>query len=558
MKNNILGIWDGHDSGIAVLSPDSIVLAVNEERFTGRKLEVEFPVNSLKTVTETNKFLEAAYSTTDFSKTLARYFPSIKEQYYLLRRRKISPGFLSSLTKTLKYKTTKYGTNSLYKLFSDINIKHKLSGISPALSQVRSHEHHWCHLCSAAFTAGQGDRTVISLDGVGDGRSGAVAELRNGKLNLISSIDAETSIGIFFEHITNLLNMRELEDEGKVMALADFSYRVEDTDNPLFDFIWTDGLKLNSSYSASKMYGKLKKIFHQYPSEQFSYMAQRVLESCVTKLVDNAVKKTGISDIAYSGGVAANVKANMQINEMRSVNKMHVFPHMGDGGLAMGAALASAYENWGTTYYNLGNSFLGNKYSRDEIEKFFKSKNIDFIFVENIEEKAAELICNGEIIPYYTGRMEYGPRALGNRSILALPGSLEIKNRLNLLLKKRVYYQPFCPSILESDAEKILSNTNNFNPYMTIAFRVRKEYLPALQGVINIDGTCRPQILPDDSDISIARILRAVKKKNGLGVLLNTSLNIHGYPIARTPAEALKVFTEMNVNYGVMDKFLIS
>jgi carbamoyltransferase len=164
----------------------------------------------------------------------------------------------------------------------------------------------------------------------------------------------------------------------------------------------------------------------------------------------------------------------------------------------------------------------------------------------------------GAIVPFYQGRMEYGPRALGNRSILALPNSLEIKNRLNLALKKRVYYQPFCPSMLASEADRVLACGKSHNPYMTIGYRVRTKHRSALRGVINVDGTCRPQIVPDNEDTPMAAVLRELKKRTGYGVVLNTSLNVHGQPLACSPRETLAVVREMGATAAVMGEFVIS
>jgi carbamoyltransferase len=176
-----------------------------------------------------------------------------------------------------------------------------------------------------------------------------------------------------------------------------------------------------------------------------------------------------------------------------------------------------------------------------------------------VPRKAAELILRGEVIAWFRGRMEAGPRALGNRSILARPDDRKIKDRLNLLLKKRVWYQPFCPSILAEDAAALLhldGQDIRANPFMTMAFRVRDEYRPVLEGVSNIDGTCRPHFVRDENPV-YRNLLLNIKKELGWGVLLNTSFNLHGEPLVCSPAEAVKMLKQTGMTYLFMEDVII-
>ena len=210
-------------------------------------------------------------------------------------------------------------------------------------------DHHQCHVACAAFCSNFENATVVTIDGIGDALSGTVSALKNKKLERIAEISGKHSLGIFFEHVTNLLNMRELEDEGKVMALANYAYPIPDHENQLLDFLQIDGMQVRCRYSTLRMYDELKKILWKYPSEQFSYMAQRTLEVRITELIRNAVVTTGLQNVALSGGVFSNIKVNMLIRTLPEVKDCFVFPHMGDGGLALGAALAMNYERNGIT-----------------------------------------------------------------------------------------------------------------------------------------------------------------------------------------------------------------
>lgn len=556
-KDRIVGIWDGHDSGVAVISRTAIEWAANEERYTRRKLEIRFPALCLQAAPNLEACETLAYSTTDIAKTLGRFVPGTKEKYYQVRRRMVPPSKWNRFAKRIKYPVTVRKGNFLSRGLSDFHVAGQLKRLGCPPLPIRAFDHHHCHLASAACTAGPGDWTVLSLDGVGDGRSGAIAEFRKGRINEISSLPAEKSLGVFFEHITNLLNMRELEDEGKVMALADFACPIEDSRNPLFDFLSVDGLQITTCMPASAMYASLEKVFRCFPSEQFAFMAQRVLQTCIVKLVGNAIAKTGLSQVAMAGGVASNIKANLLINEMPEVEKLHVFPHMGDGGLAMGAACAATMELWGDSRYDLESCCFGDETKDTDLEKMLEQSGVASRRCESIEEEIARILCKGEIVIFYQGRMEYGPRALGNRSILALPDSRETAKTLNLRLKKRVYYQPFCPSMLESDAKEMLHTTKSANPYMTIGYRVKDTFKNAMAGVMSIDQTCRPQIIPDNAPTPLAGVLREVKKQTGHGVLLNTSLNVHGQPLARTAQDALAVYREMGIRYAALGSCLV-
>ena len=179
--------------------------------------------------------------------------------------------------------------------------------------------------------------------------------------------------------------------------------------------------------------------------------------------------------------------------------------------------------------------------------------------VNDIARRTADLIVRGEIVMWHQGRMEFGPRTLGARSILALPNSLRIKDALNLKLKRRVWYQPFCPTMLEETAKDILLNYQGPpNLFMTCGYRVRDDKSHLVQGVINVDATCRPQILPDNEPGRFGDLLRAVKAATGVGAVLNTSFNLHGEPVVCSPEDALRTFEETDINYLALGPFLVS
>ncbi len=556
----ILGIWDGHDAGAAIIEGNEIKVAVNEERLTRRKLEVGFPKEAIRCCLEylnlkPSDIEEVAACTSDFSKTLTRIFPSMKERYYLLRRKKIYPKF-AGWQKSLKYKLTEFGSNFMTKKVSERLLRKELKKLGFKKFNLEIVEHHMAHAAGAGFCSGMDKCLVITVDGVGDGLSGSVNIFEKGNIERISAISSRHSLGIFFEHVTNLLGMRELEDEGKVMALSDFAYPVPEEKNEMLDFFEVKGLNVKAKYSSVRMWSQLKKILWHTPPEQFARMAQDTLERKLVELFRNAIEETGMKNVAWAGGVASNIKANMKIRHLPELDRWFVFPHMGDGGLALGAALFLNFKKNGVWKYKFDNVYFGPHYSEEEIEKELKASGLKYEYEKDIAGRVAELVTEGKIVFLYQGRMEFGPRALGNRSILAPASSLESKNALNLKIKKRVWYQPFCPTVLEEDCKKIFEDYDYIERFMTMGFMVREDMRESMKAVINVDGSARPQMLTTENE-RYRKILERIKKATGLGAVLNTSLNLHGYPIVNTPKDVIEVMKKTKNPYMAMENFFV-
>ena len=566
-KGLVLGIWDGHDAGAALVKGEEVLCAVNEERLTRRKLEVGFPRLSIGACLAfagiaPGDIETVAASTTDPAKTLTRLFPRLKEEYYLIRRRKMAPRRADPFKKAFKYRFTELPPNAISTALSSRWLKRRLAELGFADFHLEIVGHHAAHASAAAACSGFPEALILTLDGVGDGLSGSLWRWEEGALKLLKALPARTSLGIFFEHVTNLMNMRELEDEGKVMALANFAYPIPDGENPLMGVIGTKGLDIVSPYSSTEMFRELKRVLWRYPSEQFAFMAQQVLEKCAVALAGEALGQTGYSRMAVAGGVFSNIKMNMQLLNLPGLERLFVFPHMGDGGLALGAALAANRTRHHVTSCRLTDLYLGPRYTTEEILAAAKSMPPGTFRIGRLDNPAAEAarrILAGEIVLWFQGRMEIGPRALGHRSILARPDDRAIKDRLNLLLKKRVWYQPFCPSMLIEDAPALLETEGQDirdNRFMTMGFRVQPERLPLMEGVINVDGTCRPQFVGDEEP-RYRDLLIGMKEALGYGVVLNTSFNLHGEPMVCAPGEALDMLRQTGIRYLFMEDVLV-
>lgn len=566
-REAILGLWDGHDAGAALIADGVLVAAVNEERLSRRKLDVRFPAKAIECCLRLGGVDAAslgivAASTTDLSKTLTRYAPSLKEEYYRVRRRLGAPGALAPLTRAAKYRLTQIGSTAITRALSRRVVGRELARIGIRTADVRLYDHHYCHATAAAMTSGFPDAVVLTIDGLGDGLSSTVSRYDGGSIARLAATPASHSLGVFFEHVTNLLNMRELEDEGKVMALADHAAPVADADNPMLDLVRVEGLETRLPFRGRALARRLRQLFWRSPPETFARMAQTAIERVVGALAREACRRTGLRRVALAGGVAANVKANRRIRLLDEVDDVYVFPHMGDGGLAIGAALAALGElragaRQPLPRIDVSSLALGPGFTESECERALRAKGITFDRPPDPSRAVAALLQAHRVVFWVQGRMEVGPRALGGRSVLARPDSRRVSQRLNLALKRRVWYQPFCPSILEADARRAFDDWKGSpNRHMTMTYHVRAEMQDALAGVMSVDDTCRPQIVGEDEAGAFPDLLHAMRQAIGIGAVLNTSLNLHGEPMVCSPAEAVDTYLRSGADALCLGPFL--
>ena len=560
---NILGIWDGHDSGAALLSDGRVVAAINEERLTRRKLEIAFPAKSIeaclaKAGLRPDRIDVVAATTTDPAKTLGRLWPASKERYYAVRRRKSLPGLASRATRTCKYRMTEWAPGPISTRLSRAALGRTLARHGVAHGSLRIVDHHRAHAAAAAWASGFDSCAVLTVDGLGDGLSATLSRFEAGRLTRVAASPARDSVGVFFEHVTNLLNMRELEDEGKVMALADYAAPIDDDRNPLIPLMRVEDGVIHTARPGHALRPLIAGIHWQYANEQFAYLAQRAVEHAMIALARDAVRLTGQRRLALAGGVASNVKATRRIRLLPDVDDVYVFPHMGDGGLPMGAAVDVAAGSGEALSVDLDRMDLGPAYDDAAMEAAMTAANLRACRTPDIAAVTAGLLAAGKIVMWFQGGMEYGPRALGHRSVLARPDRQELRDRLNLVLKRRVWYQPFCPSMLASEAPRLLTDWDGGrNRAMTMAYETTPEARPLLAAVISIDGTCRPQFVRDEDDGPFAALLRQARRSWGAGVVLNTSFNIHGEPLVCSPREAVDVFLRSGADALAMGPFLV-
>jgi len=303
---------------------------------------------------------------------------------------------------------------------------------------------------------------------------------------------------------------------------------------------------------------KIKKVVQDYGAENVAAEAQHLLEESLLNFIRYWVKKENARNLATSGGVFLNVKLNQKIIEDNIVENYYIFPNAGDAGLALGAALyiSQNFSKENTTQ-KIGHIYWGPQYSNDEIESILKERNLRYRKSDNISQEAAKALADQKIIGWFQGKMESGPRALGGRSILFDPGKPENKDIINMRVKFREPFRPFCPSIMEEYAHEYLS-TNYEDRYMITACNVKNEKRNVIPAVMHVDGTCRPQLISRQINRRFWELLDNFRQYTGVPVLLNTSFNIKGEPIVCSPRDAIKCFFDTGLDLLCIGDFIVS
>ena len=420
--------------------------------------------------------------------------------------------------------------------------------------KLKRMDHHLTHAANSYYASGYTKALCITLDGYGTGLAGSVSQAIGGKIKRLHGIEYPNSLGTLYEHVTSSLGFKPSRHEGKIVGLA--SYGDPDILTPILlsRIEQTDGdFKI---FEANNVYFSRYLASH-FPKIDVAAAYQNVLEVVATNFVKYWVKKTGIDTVVLSGGVTANVKLNQRIFEIEGVNNIFVYPNMGDGGCGTGAALYhSQTEERKPT---ISNAYFGPDFSDDEIAKELKEAGLEFTKPDHLAKEVAELIHSGKVVARFDGRMEYGPRALGNRSIMYHAREPEVNQWLNKRLG-RTEFMPFAPVTLYEAREKYFFNIKGAEhtaEFMTVTFDCTDQMKKDCPAAVHIDGTARPQLIRREVNPGYYDILKEYEKISGISSLINTSFNMHEEPIVCTPFDGIRAFLQGNLDYLAIGLFLV-
>lgn len=585
----IIGIHIGICSGVAVYENGDIIYAVSEERFSRRKNDSRYPQkaisNAIKVCQITSDKIEKiifpseAYNISHIICELSSYS---MEDYVREERKYYYPKFykgedvdylecfhdkaIKSEYQDLLEAFQKAPDDQKYKVYDQWRIRRAVQDFNVPMEKVCIINHEFSHAAYGLYGSNFKDYSntlCVVYDGWGD-YSNASIYVHDGESLKQIKCYKDYNIGRLYRYITLLLGMKPNEHEYKVMGLApyatEYNYK-----KPLqvfkkaYDF--SDG-EVHVDPKLKDNYYYFKERLEGMRFDGIAAALQVHTEYMNCKLIDYWMKETGKKRLVISGGVSMNVKSNMETGKLLSVENLFVPGSGDDSSLCIGSIYAYLDgQKRGGEINQLQNLYLGDQL--DEQNYVMALDKVDRKKYEVIENPAdihiAKLLAEGCILGRVSGRMEFGARALGNRSILADPRDKETVGRINKKIKNRDFWMPFTPSILEDDAEKYLVNPKRFKfPYMTVASETTKEGRKKLAAAIHpADLTARPQIVTRESNERYYRLISAFKDITGVGGLLNTSLNLHGYPIVRTAEEAYLVLENSDLDGMILDKYLV-
>ncbi|MHA1315146.1 MAG: carbamoyltransferase C-terminal domain-containing protein [Candidatus Helarchaeota archaeon] len=409
-------------------------------------------------------------------------------------------------------------------------------------------DHHRSHASSAYRCSNFKEAIILTIDNSGNSVSTAIFKGSDGKITKLKEFPYSQSLGfIYTDACKNILKLGEFGFcEGKGMALSAYG-------NPQSKFenvIAYDGQQFILNYHLQK---KIKKKISHLPlfsKEKLDYIAmlQRELENAIIKCLKEFLVTYKIENICLAGGVALNCKLNSAIlKNLKEIKNIFIQPASNDAGLALGAAAELLFEKTGISFLNYQNTYLGTEYSEEQTIKKLEDYKLNFTWTKNSAKFIGEMLSSGKIIGVFIDRMEYGPRALGNRSILASPSSNEIKKRVNYL-KNREEWRPLAPSILIENLEEYFFPIQPESPFMTLNFDVKKEQAREIPGVLHIDNTARLQTVEQKENSFFYQIIKEFEKVSGIPMVLNTSFNIGQEPIIESIDSAIQSFYSSNLD----------
>ncbi|WP_326812739.1 carbamoyltransferase [Streptomyces scopuliridis] len=557
----------GHDAAAALSVDGEVVAAVEEERLNRDKKTSDFPVNAVGWCTESIgirldqvdvfafpwKFTSAVAEEM-IAGICARDMPVEAKFDHVRRVGELYTGMLSR--------------SAVHDDFV------RRTGFEMDPNKLLLVPHHLAHLMCGSYLAGGGDAAFLVSDGRAETLSSVMGEVRDGVVSVFDrgTVDVDNSLALAYGKITRYLGFVPNNDEYKVMGLA--AYAPPPLRNPLL--AQAVRLREDGSYMVSipgdrrAYYALFDHLFEADPAkrEEFGFrvkvasMAQHMVEAVTVHQTRALAAASGLDTLVFEGGLALNCVSNAKMLERSPFADIEVSFGAGDSGVAIGAAvyaggLPRRHSPAGPTPY------LGPAYEDHEIheELLRVADRVEWVELEGgqVAQRTAELLSEKKVVGWFQGRAEYGPRALGNRSILANPAFGDIKDIINLRVKHREPFRPFAPVILESEAPRVFEmGKKRRSPYMTFVFPVKDDYRDRIPGACHVDGTARIQTVTPRSNPELARLLEAFSGQTGVPCLLNTSFNVAGEPIVCSPQDALECFLKTEIDHVVIGRYLVS
>ncbi|SFM65975.1 carbamoyltransferase [Chitinophaga sp. YR627] len=420
-------------------------------------------------------------------------------------------------------------------------------------------EHHLCHAASAFLPSPYHEAAVLTIDGRGEKATTTFSMGKGNDLQRISQVDMPHSLGLLYEKVTTHLGFLHSSDEYKVMALASYGKPVFVNAFRSMINILDKGQYAIDDERMVELLGPARKKGDEFTAHHFNiaHSLQAVLQESVLQLADWLYKETQADNLCFAGGVALNCVLNAKIRDAGIFKNIWVQPASGDAGTALGAALWTDAKERGSQEktFRMDHAYWGPEYGDDEIKAFLDWTKTPYTKLENVAEETAALLAQDKIIGWYQGRMEFGPRALGSRSILASPISASMQSRLNEV-KDREDFRPVAPVVLEDLAAEWFDNAH-FSPFMLFVYNVKEDKKDKIPAVTHVDGTARIQTINRNQHPRYYDLLQAFYQKTGVPVLINTSFNTLGKPIVCTPRDAVECFWSSPFDALVIGSFLV-
>lgn len=556
-----------HDSSAALLVDNTVVAAAQEERFTRVKHDNSFPVNACRFCLQ-----NAGFELSEIDVVVFYEKPFLKFERILVSQissfPKSLPMFLKSTPIWLKDKL-----NMRRLIRKELKT---IFGVAP--KEIKFVEHHLSHAALAYCTSGYKKSDILVVDAVGEWATTSIMRADGASLRIIEEQHFPDSIGMLYSAFTQFLGFKVNSDEYKVMGLAPYGIENDPQTQNYIRIIETNLLSfkdgfpiLNLSYF-SFTYGdsiikrtkweKLFKLRIRKDNDEitqahmnFAYAIQKVTENILLVLISSMKKESDSNNLCLCGGVALNCAANGSLLQQKTFSNIFVPFAPGDCGCSIGAALAYAMISSGDSHYHVS-PYLGPEYTSDEIKQTLIDNRLNFVEISNEKElcnHAAGLIADNKIIGWFQGRMEFGPRALGNRSILADARDPNMKEMVNSRIKFREEFRPFAPSVTAEDAAITFNECQN-SPYMMFTYKVNSKVLPA---ITHVDNSARVQTVSFKDNPRYHTLLESFKGLTGCPVVLNTSFNIMGEPIVMSPQDAISTFNNSELDYLIIGNFIV-